>query len=147
IKPIAKGKHQNFKRIKNLPLLIHYHWRPMVRQFQLYFIVSAVVLFIASCSSPKKVIYFKDNVANDDTVVTLQSLSPIPEIRIQPDDIISINVTSISSISEQNPDPVNIFNEGGTRYPLTPLAGSVSGSGVHTSGYLVDMNGEIDFPV
>lgn len=121
----------------------------MLRLFRVFSVLSVMLLLIASCSSPKKVIYFKEGVKNEDTVVSVQDVLPVPEIRIQPDDILSINVTSISSISDQNPDPVAIFNEGGTRYSLTPMAGGTGGAvgGVQTNGFIVDELGQIDFPV
>jgi len=122
----------------------------MSRLFRLPAILPVLLLFAASCSSPKKIIYFKEGVKNEDTAVSVQPVAPVPESRIQPDDILAVNVTSISSISEQNPDPVAIFNDGGTRYPLTPMAGGSgggSGGGVQTNGYLVDKDGYIDFPV
>lgn len=119
----------------------------MLKLIRLFSIVPLILLLIASCSSPKKVIYFKEGVKNEDTTVSVQDIMPIPEIRIQPDDILSINVTSISSINEQNPDPVGIFNDGGTRYPLTPMAGAGGGAGMQTNGFLVDQTGHIDFPV
>lgn len=119
----------------------------MLKLFRLFTIIPLVLLLIVSCSSPKKVIYFKEGVKNDDTTVSVQSIIPTPEIRIQPDDILSINVTSISSINDQNPDPVSIFNEGGTRYPLVPMSGAMGGTGSQTNGYLVDKGGNIDFPI
>ncbi len=122
----------------------------MPRLLRLIAIAPVILLFVASCTSPKKVIYFREGVKNEDTTVSVQEMIPIPEIRIQPDDILSINVTSISSINEQNPDPVSIFNEGGTRYPLVPMAGGMGsggGGGVQTNGFLVDQDGHIDFPV
>ncbi len=124
----------------------------MLRLFRLFTILPLVLLLIASCSAPKKVIYFREGVKNEDTTVSVQDMIPVPEIRIQPDDIVSVNVTSISSINDQNPNPVGIFNEGGTRYPLVPMAGGGGGmggggGGAMTTGYLVDKDGHIDFPV
>lgn len=104
------------------------------------------LLVAASCSSPKKTIYFNES-SKSDTTVTIQSIQPHPEIIIQTDDILAINVTSIQAYSEK--DPVAIFNGGGTQYNITPmLAGSSGGAtGTNVNGFLVDKEGNIDFPV
>ena len=103
------------------------------------------LLVAASCSSPKKTIYFNES-SKSDTTVTIQSIQPHPEIIIQTDDILAINVTSIQAYSEK--DPVAIFNGGGTQYNITPMnAGSGSTPGTNVNGFLVDKEGNIDFPV
>jgi len=69
---------------------------------------------------------------------------------IQPDDIIAINITSISSIAESK-DPAAIFRDGGIAYNLVTGGGGMGGGGVgmgtQSAGYLVDNEGLIDFPV
>lgn len=101
------------------------------------------LLIAASCSSPKQTIYFNES-SKSDTTVTIQTIEPHPEIIIQPDDILAINVTSIQAYSEK--DPVAIFNGGGTQYNITPMAGGMGGNG-NVNGFLVDKEGNIDFPV
>lgn len=103
------------------------------------------LLVAASCSSPKRTIYFNES-SKSDTTVTIQTIQPHPEIIIQPDDILAINVSSIQAYSEK--DPVSIFNGGGTIYNITPMnTGGGGGIGGNVNGFLVDKDGNIDFPV
>lgn len=101
---------------------------------------AAIVLILASCGSPKKTIYFNSNVKADTSKEIVQILAR-PDVIIGPDDIIAINVTSVDAFTQK--DPVAIFNEGGVPYSISPQAGS-SGT---VKGYLVDPQGNIDFPV
>lgn len=99
----------------------------------------------AACTGPKKTIYFNESTALDSSV-QFQNTQPRPDIIVQPDDILAVNISSISSISSAN--PVSIFNEGGTQYMV--VAGGASGVGggaQQISGFLVDKQGFIDFPV
>lgn len=106
-------------------------------------VLLSLVLF--SCAAPKRTIYFNTNVPVDSSVTSL-AVAPVRETVIQPDDILAINITSVSSISGK--DPVSIFKEGGTPFTVMAGGGSSSGSGGGTanSGYLVDKEGFIDFP-
>lgn len=96
------------------------------------------VLF--SCGAPQRLVYFRDDVKSEPNVETM----PIKEIEVEgtirKDDILAINITSISSVTENN--PVGIFKEGGTNFSVSSGASSSQ-----TSGYLVDKDGLIDFPV
>lgn len=96
------------------------------------------VLF--SCGAPQRLVYFRNDVKSDPVVETMPIKDIEVEGTIKKDDILAINITSISSVTENN--PVGIFKEGGTTFSL------VSGVGASaTSGYLVDKDGLIDFPV
>lgn len=109
----------------------------------------AFVMLAASCSAPQKTIYFAEN-SSLDPHVQVENIERRKEITVLPDDILAINVTSISSItpSSGNIDPVAIFNEGGTNYNITSsIGGSAAGPGGGNKGYLVDVNGFIDYPV
>lgn len=101
------------------------------------------ILFMASCAAPKRVVYFKADTPND-SVVVFQPLQNRPDVIIQPDDILAINISSIMGISEK--DPIGIFNNGGTQYNITASSTSL-GVQSTVSGYLVDKDGNIDFPV
>jgi polysaccharide export outer membrane protein len=132
----------------NLTIIFVYILAIMFRLSRELAVLPLVILFAVSCGAPKRTIYFKEGVKNNDTTVSTQEIPPVPESKIQPDDILAINITSISSLSEQNSDPVGIFNSGGTTYPITPMAGGGMGGGMaQTNGYLVDKDGFIDFPV
>jgi len=110
------------------------------------------ILFFSllSCTSTKNVPYFED--LTDTTKVYSQLLNGNYEIKIQPDDILEIIVNSI------NADAAAPFNLGNTNPTGMPMAQSGQGgigarsnsAGSNNSngeGYLVDKNGNIDFPI
>ncbi len=104
------------------------------------------LLFFASCESTKRAVYFSEGQQRLDSTVTVAA-PVIPETRIQPDDILAINVTSISSLRVES-DPVSIYREGGT-----PQGSSVAGRALNTGstsanmGFQVDEIGNIEYPV
>lgn len=102
------------------------------------------VLFV-SCGTPKRSIYFRTDAPLDTTAKRLTQL-PTSETIVKADDILAINVTSSSSITE-GVDPVIIYNEGGTFIPSSAISGSTTRSTSTAKGYLVDQDGFIDFPV
>lgn len=108
-------------------------------------LLSIVLLSLfASCTGPRKSIYFKDIAPLDPTVQT-QKMDRVKEAIVQPDDILAINVSTISSILEPT-SPTNLFNDGGTAFSVTSASGSEMGPS-SGKGYLVDPSGYIDFPV
>ena len=103
--------------------------RNLVRLSTLVFI-----FFISACTSTKKLIYF-DNI--QDSVIKLQS-QPIEPV-IQRNDLISIAVNSL------NPEATAIFN---APNESTPNANNATANdNTLTVGYLVNPNGDIQFPV
>lgn len=113
-----------------------------MRQY-VYYIMLACSLVATSCATQQKSIYFSDNSPNSSAAFT-QKIDRNKDLNVQPDDILAIHVTTISSIGEKT--PINIFNDGGTTYNVTET-NAAGGSGMQTNGYLVDANGNIDFPV
>ncbi|MBC5993347.1 polysaccharide biosynthesis/export family protein [Pontibacter cellulosilyticus] len=99
------------------------------------FIVS--LLFFASCSAPRNLAYF-DNL-REETVVT-EKIANEAEAKIQPGDLLSINVTSLS------PESNILFNKG-----ALPTASNANVNGVtyvqETEGYLVDKSGFVVLPI
>ncbi len=95
----------------------------------LLFYISLIffLLFMLSCGSKKNIVYFQDTDKIPAYMYETDSSKYI--IRITPNDNLSIRV------SAANPQSVEIFN----------LSQTESGSGV--SGYLVDEEGYINFPV
>lgn len=90
---------------------------------------------MVSCHSTQKVIYMQDVVDG-----TIEEVDVNRGIVIQPKDILSI------VISSQSPELVIALNLPMHSYQ----AGSTSESGSYTQrllGYVVDMNGDIDFPI
>lgn len=115
-----------------------------------YLFAVALLLLGASCAAPQKTIYFSENTPLDPHV-QVENIEKRKEITLLPDDIIAINVTSISSITAGGmgaADPVAIFNQGGTNYNITSsIGGGGGGQGGDNKGFLVDLNGFIDYPV
>jgi polysaccharide export outer membrane protein len=110
----------------------------------LHIIAIAGVLLFTACAAPQKTIYFAENTPND-VSVQVQRMERLKDITIQPEDILAIHVTTISSLAEKT--PVSIFNDGGTAFNISGSAGAGGGGGAQNTGYLVDVNGLIDFPV
>ena len=93
--------------------------------------VLCMVMVFTSCMTPRKVLYVQD--MSDSSSVELESNY---EARIAPSDRLGIFVNS--SVDE---DLVKMFNQNRTQQ------GGNSGSGRGWYGYLVDVNGNIYFPV
>jgi polysaccharide export outer membrane protein len=99
--------------------------------FPLYFLLP---FFLASCSGTKRIAYF--NKIGDTQIKTANyNIEPV----IQPNDLLSIVVTSA------NPEASSVFN---APNEATITTGSpASGTATMTTGYLVNVNGDIQFPV
>lgn len=98
-------------------------------------IVAASVLVLGSCAAPKQITYFQDLRPGESE---LALISPV-EVKIQPKDKLSILVNS------QDARLTNLFN-----LPVVSQQIGVensSGTNRGLSGYTVDSNGDIDFPV
>jgi len=99
----------------------------------------SIVLF-ASCNSTKRIVYFNKDIVPDSNV-TVQSIVQHSDATIQPDDILAINVASISFAPDDRPSQV--FLDGGLSFGNTP--NSQAGNTTKNS-YLVDSAGYIDYP-
>jgi polysaccharide export outer membrane protein len=85
-------------------------------------------------------VYFSDLKSNDNYKINVSSSS---ELRFQPNDLLSIQLISLSQESNA------LFNRGSAQ-----LVGNKTTAGINLhdestdiSGYLLDKNGEVDFPV
>jgi polysaccharide biosynthesis/export protein len=85
-------------------------------------------VYFFSCGSQKKAAAYYLDRASD---TTLKRSVTFPELRIQKNDLLSIQVYSAST----NPDVDRIYN-----LPVTESSGSQSG------GFLVDVRGDIEYP-
>lgn len=109
------------------------------------------LLLLGSCGGTRKAIYFATDEQTDSALRSSVMNTEFQTI-IQKDDILAINVSSVSSIPNEinaQVDPVKIFREGGTQFNLV-AGGSGSGGGggiVNNPGFLVDEEGFIDYPV
>ena len=91
-----------------------------------------VVVLCTSCASSKKVVYLQDVVP-----LKQQDIEQKYEVYIHNDDLLAIMVNS------KNPELALPFN-----MPMvTYQSGSESGGQQRVLGYLVDTNGDIDFPI
>ena len=102
------------------------------------FLISlASLLFLGLCGR-RNLAYFSD-VRDNDKVS--QTLPDIPQNKIKPDDIWSLSVTTI------NPEANALFNTGEVIEQGTTIDYRNTKSNLYTEGYLVDHNGNIDYPV
>ncbi|SIQ77308.1 polysaccharide biosynthesis/export family protein [Maribacter ulvicola] len=95
-------------------------------------LVSCFVIgaFVISCASPKDVVYFQD-ASNYETIVSDNSHTNTFKV----DDVIGINVSTLDPAASI---PFNLFSSAG---------GEGGYSQPRELDYIVDKNGEIDFPV
>lgn len=107
-----------------------------------YYLAFGVLLFAASCSSPKKTIYFKTN-AKPDTTKIVTNMMARPDVVLSADDIIAINISSLDAYTNQK-EPVSIFNDGGVPFSISAQGGTTGGG---VKGFLIDQEGNIDFPI
>ncbi len=98
----------------------------------------AVLVLLASCATEKQISYFQD-IQTDTTTNNTTTLAP--EIRLRPEDKISIIVNS------KDPELTNLFNLPYTARILGQSNEAPSTSSQGTSGYIVKGDGTIDFPV
>lgn len=91
----------------------------------------ACLFCLPSCVSTKKVTYFTNL---GDT--TLPAKYPVPQLIIQPNDILSISVSSL------NPEASSLFNPVQANVANTPTDPDKAGG-----GYLVNTEGYIQFPI
>ena len=91
---------------------------------------------LASCATPTKIAYFQDTAGRDTTINLAQAT-----IRLQPGDMISIlvNTKDAESATMLNLPYVS------TRLGAASREGSYSSGQV--SGYTLDTNGDVDFPI
>jgi|694.fasta_scaffold130592_2 polysaccharide export outer membrane protein len=98
----------------------------------------SVILFAASCTTPKEFVYLNDIDSLKDTL--LGPIRPFKETIIKTDDQISINVTAYS------PEDVQMFNnlfQGSGGQSSSPMGGAQTSP---TAGYIVDKNGMVTLP-
>ena len=97
------------------------------------------LLLMASCATEKQISYFQDISA--DTSSSAQTVTLAPEIRLRPEDKISIIVNS------KDAELTNLFNLPYTTRILGQSGETTSTSNQGSSGYIVKGDGTIDFPV
>ena len=121
---ISEGLKQH-KKVPNSPKSIFDF--QIFTSFKAFILINVIFLFNA-CTSSKTATYF-----NELGDAKIPSSSLIPQSIIQKNDILSINVTSL------NAEATLIFNSPGHE--------SGGSANMMSGGYLVDENGNIEFPV
>ena len=104
----------------------------------LFFILTVLVILFSSCGSPKRITYVRDMVPYKDYPVTQRN-----EIKIQEGDRLRI------SVDAKNPElalPFNV-NQGTIMISEGGNAESSSKFTEVEKGYIVDIKGDIDFPI
>ena len=98
------------------------------------YMLMCVVVFCTSCASSKKVVYLQDVVP-----LKQQDIEQKYEVYVHNDDLLAIMVNS------KNPELALPFNMPMVTYQLG--SGSTNSGSQRVLGYLVDGNGDIDFPI
>ena len=94
------------------------------------------MLLLVSCSSPKNLAYFSDLPENS---TYSEKITNDTEPKIQPDDLLSITVSSL------NPEANALFNKGVML--SAGNNGASANSRISDEGYLVNSDGYVEFPV
>jgi polysaccharide export outer membrane protein len=110
------------------------------------FLINCTLLFwillqFSSCKSTRNLVYFSDLKNSEDYKAIVQNTAIL---RIQPNDLLSIRLTSLS------PESNELFNRGVMQLTTanTTTSSSINSDvAVPDGGYLVDTEGNIDFPV
>lgn len=100
-------------------------------------LAAALLLLASSCGSTKDVAYFQDLKPGNTVAVTAEALA----VTVRPDDKISIIVNS------RDPQLTALFNLPIANKQIGQISEIQQGNNQGISGYTVDANGEIDFPV
>ncbi len=122
-----------------------------MRKLRYLIAVASLAILAASCAAPQKTIYFSETTPLDPHV-DVDNIERRKEVTILPEDILAINVSTISSITAGatagTADPAAVFNNAGTTYSVSAsLGGGQGGGGAASKGFLVDNNGYIDYPM
>ena len=96
----------------------------------------AAALLLAACGTPKEIIYFQDLAAGESA-----TMLPESQIRLRPEDKIAIIVNT------SNPQISTLFNLPYTAARIGQTTETTSSYSQGISGYTLDANGDIDFPV
>ena len=104
----------------------------------MFYLLGLACLLFASCATEKKISYFQDAQNADSAKIAL----PSPEIRLRPEDKVSIVVNCMDA------ELTTLFNLPYiTRYVGGQVTTNMSGTGHGVSCYIINQDGNIDFPV
>lgn len=103
------------------------------------FFLFAFVLLMSSCDVSKRITYFQD--IQDHQTASGKTEQPTPEIRLRPEDKISIIVNT------KVPELTALFNLPYTARILGQSSEYIGNTSQGSSGYIIKADGTIDFPV
>jgi len=122
-------------------------------------IIQAIIITLTSCVDQKQIAYFQKGVNQSDTIAVANAYIP----RIQPGDILDINIGSLNPIASSFFNPYSTMPITTDNITMAPQAGNAqSGSGgggggggggspsltqSSAPGYLVDAAGTIEYPL
>lgn len=109
----------------------------MLKKRSLFFL--ALALLLSSCDVSKRITYFQD--IQEKNVSTGTEEQPTPEIRLRPEDKVSIIVNS------KVPELTSLFNLPYTSRVIGPTSETTNYTTHGTSAYVIKADGSIDFPV
>lgn len=109
-----------------------------MKNINLIFLFS-MILLLASCDVSKRITYFQD--IQEYELASSSDEQPAPEIRLRPEDKISIIVNS------KVPELTALFNLPYTARVLGQTSENISNTSQGASGYIIKADGTIDFPV
>lgn len=101
--------------------------------------IFVLLLLLSSCDVSKRITYFQD--IQNYQVATGTEEQPTPEIRLRPEDKISIIVNT------KVPELTNLFNLPYVARILGQTTDYISNTNQGASGYIIKADGTIDFPV
>ena len=104
-----------------------------------YVLFFSLLVLMASCDVSKRITYFQD--IQDYQTATSSTEQPLPEIRLRPEDKISIIVNS------KVPELTALFNLPYTARILGQTNEYLTNTNQGASGYIIKADGTIDFPV
>ena len=103
------------------------------------FFLFAFVFLMSSCDVSKRITYFQD--IQDHQTISGKTEQPTPEIRLRPEDKISIIVNT------KVPELTSLFNLPYTARILGQSTDYINNVNQGTSAYIIKADGTIDFPV
>lgn len=106
------------------------------------FLFLTIVVALSSCVSQKQVAYFQKGLNGSDTLNVAETYVP----KIQPGDILSINVSSLNPAASSFFNPFSVTPAPATDNSANPTTVPSAQAGA-ASGYLVDPNGFIEIPL
>jgi polysaccharide export outer membrane protein len=105
----------------------------------LFFLLFTIFSLLAACRPTRNLVYFSDLKENDSYRTKVNKETAL---QIQPDDLLAIRISSLNAESNA------LFNRGTLQTTATPTpAATLEQTVAVADGYLVDQNGEVDFPV